>query len=491
MKGLILAITLTLSAEACADLPPDVGRWQSMALEDIEAAHARIVEAHPGVIDAERPDFNTWVQQGHEQAKALVKYVMSYDTAVAAVRFYTSGFKDDHLTYSDDIREDFPIWVTGWNIERKDGQYVVATVVPDWSAELPPIGSTWTGCDGDQSDEVLEAVVGPFVNRRSGDRSREQQAAMLWMRRPVPENLRECTFVAPEGDMVRLAVSYQPITTRKFVDAWPRVNSGDANARNSFDLTDGLLWVNAGRLNMREDSSDLLELDQMLAGLEAVTGARAIVFDVRGNRGGDSGIGDRIFAAATGGLDFEQDDLDSLPPYYAQWRVSDFLVAYLGSNVERSRRLYGADSSRVRNEVAFRDRVLTAKALGQSWVDQPAGRSMTRTDVAARNGHLRRFDGKIALLTDSGCMSACLDFVDVVLQAPNSMHVGQTTGADSVYMVGSLSRLPSGNRFMMPVKVWRNRTRGNNESLSPDLLVDLDREESEVRRDVRRALGLN
>lgn len=461
-----------------------------MAHADLDAVHARIVEAHPGVIDPTNPGFNTWVEQGYEQAKVFLPYVVSYDTAMAVVRYYAIGFEDGHLAYSDDIREDFPVFVTGWNITRKDDKYVVATALPDWPVPLPMVGAAWIGCDGLSAEEVLQTRIAPFADRRAGDESRNHRASVLWMQLPVAENLRECTFRTAAGDTMQLPVGYQAISNDKFFAALPSVHDGGARAANAFEVQGGVLWVRAGNFNLRDGSSDLRELDSMLAGLKDVHDIRAIVFDARGNHGGDSGIGDRIFEAATGGLEFDQTDLNSLPCYYAQWRVSEFLAQYLGSIIEENTRLYGGDSPRVAEDTAFRDKVLAAKAAGQSWVEQDAGRTITRGAVTARHGHLRRFDAKIALLTDSECVSACLDFADIVLKVPGVVHVGQTTGADSVYMVGSRSTMPSGNRLVMPVKVWRNRTRGNNEALVPDVPIDLTADESTIRRDALHALGL-
>jgi len=490
-KQLLLGVSILFSAEVCADALSEIERWQALALADLEAAKARIMEAHPGAIDAERPDFHVWVHKGFEQARDHVKHVISYDTAVAAVRFYTSGFEDDHLIYSDDIRGDFPIWITGWRIERSNGNYLVATVVPDWQVALPPVGSIWTGCDGAPAEHVLRGRIGPFVNRGSGEAGLISQMAMLGMRLPVAKNLQECSFLTPEGDSLSLAISYHPVTVEQFVDSWPRAKAGGTSQGNSFDVGDGVLWARAGRFDMREKSSDLIELDRMLAGLETVQEVHTIVFDVRGNRGGDSGVGDRIFNAATGGLELDQNDLAELPPYYAEWRVSDYLLDYLSSSIEASKRLYGADSPRVRQEIEFRDSVMEAKAQGKLWVEQHAGKSITRADVVARHGRLRRFSGRVVLLTDGRCMSACLDFADTVLQVPNSIHIGQVTGADSVYMVGSLAKLPSGNRLSLPVKVWRNRTRGNNEALRPDVTIDLGQDEAKIRQAVLRALSVN
>ena len=67
-------------------------------------------------------------------------------------------------------------------------------------------------------------------------------------------------------------------------------------------------------------------LRTMLAELPKLEGVRAIVFDARLNGGGDSSVGDRIFEAATGGLDFDKSGIDRLPQTHAQWRVSDVAI---------------------------------------------------------------------------------------------------------------------------------------------------------------------
>lgn len=486
---LAILATLALFATTMTSAAPasDAERWQAMARADLDAMHARIVEAHPGVIDSKNPEFSTWLEKGYEQAKTFIPYVVSYDTAMAVMRYYGAGFEDGHLMYSDNVREDFPILVTGWHITLKDSEYVVSTALTNWSVPLPPVGAIWIGCDGLSAEEVLQTMIAPFSDRRIGEESRNTRVSVLWMQLPVANNLRECTFRTVAGDTMQLPVAYQPIT---FDELPGRSQGGEARLVNAFELSDGVLWVRAGNFKLREGSTDRQELERILAELAKVHDVRAIVFDSRGNRGGDSGIGDQIFEAATGGLDFEQTDLDSLPRYYAQWRVSDFLAQFLGSAIDKNTKLYGADSPRVADEIAFRDKVLAAKAAGQAWVDQDAGRTLTRKDVAARHGRLRRFDAKVAMLTESECVSACLDFADIVLQVPGVVHVGQATGADSVYMVGSRSQMPSGNVFVMPVKVWRNRARGNNQALVPDIVINLENDDASVRQAVLHAIGL-
>jgi hypothetical protein len=71
------------------------------------------------------------------------------------------------------------------------------------------------------------------------------------------------------------------------------------------------------------------------------------------------------------------------------------------------------------------------------------------------------------VLTDYGCVSACLDAVDL-LTALGARHVGRETSADSVYMNAREQRLTSGRAAIdVPMKVYRGRKRGNNETAKP------------------------
>jgi hypothetical protein len=480
-RPVLLALLLGVTNAALA---ADAVSWREMAKMDLDAAHDAIVEAHPGVIDPENPAFNAWVEKGYEEAKAHLPFVLSYDTALAAVRYYTAGFEDGHLLYSDDIRQGFPVIVTGWNITGGNGQYTVASTIAGWKVALPPVGARWLGCDGQSADTVLRTRVGPFVTRQHGTKADASRVRMLWARRPIARDLQNCSFRLPDGETITLPVAYGVVTEDQFFAAMQSSGDGSSRLPNDLAVLDDVLWVRAANFTLRPGSGDQAELEILIRQLEAAAPARAIVFDARGNRGGDSGIGDQIFQAATGGLDLDGESINSLPRYYAQWRVSDYLIRYLTKSLEEIRALYGHASARVAADEQFFERVVVARGKGQPWVDQDAGRRITRRDVAARGGRLRRPVGHVLLLTDAGCVSACLDFADTVLQVPGSMHVGEKTGADSVYMVGSWSRLPSGNKLVLPVKVWRNRVRGNNEPLEPDVEVKLDRDEASIRAEV-------
>jgi hypothetical protein len=71
------------------------------------------------------------------------------------------------------------------------------------------------------------------------------------------------------------------------------------------------------------------------------------------------------------------------------------------------------------------------------------------------------FHGQIIYLTDNVCVSACLDFSDMVLALPRVTHVGPPTSADTTYMEVRDVTLPSNNGVLnFATKVYRGSSRG-------------------------------
>ena len=69
-------------------------------------------------------------------------------------------------------------------------------------------------------------------------------------------------------------------------------------------------WIYTANFTLNKQ--DVLALESMLATLRDLKGV-TIVFDSRGNKGGDSSVGTSIFDAATGGLAFDLEGVEKLP----------------------------------------------------------------------------------------------------------------------------------------------------------------------------------
>jgi Peptidase family S41 len=449
--------------------------WQALARADLEAVHDTIERAHPGAIDLLNPEFRVWMEDGYHRALALLPRVYDYNSMLDAVRYYVVGFQDGHLLYSDDVRTqatlDAPFPIVGWRLGVVNGDFVVTKVWADFPSELPPVGSRLLQCDGQDPEALYRERIAPYFDQRplAVDKALVADLLPAWSTGLRGDELKRCQFSTPTGQL-EIRVTYVP---EPVVEAFTFLRPVASPKRaNGFTLNDGVLWIRAANFQLSAED------DRVLEEVRRLKEVRAIVFDARGNGGGDSSVGGRIFMAATGGLEYDLRGIEKLPRLYAQWRVSGVSIAAAADHIQTVKSVYGDRGPRVDRALAFWEGLRRAQSAGQLWYEQWEGPEwgyrVDRDEIIRRHGRLKRFSGKIMLVTDSHCASACLDFADAVRLVPGALHVGKTTSADSVYIDMGSEVMPSGNRLWMPLKVWRNRLRGNNEPLIPDVTFDCD-----------------
>jgi Peptidase family S41 len=463
--------------------------WQALAKADLDAVYQTIKDVHPGAIDELNPRFNDWVEQGYREALALIPQVRSYDEMLNAVRYYTVGFRDGHLGYSDGIRGDSPAYAMNFRLVYRDGSFVVAAVAPVSKGPIPPLGAKLVTCDGRDARSIWETNVAPFFDRRAINWN--EDFPHVQRRSPSSFELKSCKFKLVSGEEQDFAIAYEPMRGQVYYEKFVLPLLRFPNANNVFELKEGVLWVRAG--NFKLQGEELRAFDSVIEKLTALQGdasVRAIVFDTRGNAGGDSAFGDRIFEAATGGLDFDTANTEGLKRRSALWRVSDAAIKRAVEMREQTLRDFGKESSNYDSAERLRRDLFAAKAKHEAWVELDAGFRFDRAEVAKRGGRLRKFGGPVALLTDSNCASACLDFADLVMLTPNALHLGQTTSSDTLYIDVAFIPMPSGNGLVLPLKVWRNRLRASDEALIPSVPIELEgKDESVVRKTVLQAIA--
>jgi len=474
------ATSATAQTPTVSSKPPEY--WQAFVKADLDAVHQTILDAHPGVLDEQNPAFGDWAERGYREALQLQTLVFNYDSALAMVRYYTTGFLDGHLGYSDDARGKDPIVLAGFSLQREGEQYLVTmTAAAPWPVALPPLGARLLACDGRTPEAIIASDIAPFIDRRDLQRSQELRTSFMNHLFLAGRELKRCSFeVPPDGRRLDLEVRYLPLDLDR---AFELISAGPRHAvhENSFDFRGGVLWVRAGNFSLKPEQAQALE--NVLADLNGLQATpRAIVFDVRGNAGGDSRVGHRLFEAATGGLDYSRDGLDKLPQMHALWRVSEQSLKAARWGLDRDVSLYGAGSESAKYLRDLLAQLEAAQAAEQPWVTQEEGPLLTRSEMQRRGARLKRYpDSRVLLVTDGVCASACLDMADEVLQVPGSVQVGQVTSADSLYIDVGRVRMPSGNNLIVPLKVWRNRPRGNNQPLVPDVPVKAIDDDAAVR----------
>lgn len=460
--GTLLLATLGV-AEATQAQDHD---WQAITLADLRQIHATLLEAHPGVIDSQNPQFKDWLEQGYAQARQLAAQAHSSREALAVLRFYLSGFEDGHLWIVPS--QQAPSRWAGWTLDLRGDEFRVGHAATGWPVPLPPLGSTILSCDNTAIEALIRTEIAPYNDRRLHLKSSWAQLARFVTidhgAYPVLDRR------LPQSCLARLADGSQ----REFPLQWQA--GGEQEARLSQaaptqslrSLGQGRYWIHAS--NFMPSQAEHESLEQLLEQIRQIDDARLVVLDTRGNNGGNSLVGSQLLFALLGSSAAAQANQESHA--YALWRVSPLALATLDDRLDSIEKNYGRNSETYRFILALQALMQKARAQQQPWVRQPdaALERLTEQELSGARG----FTGRLALITDSRCASACLDFADAVLKVPGTVHLGLSTSADTPYIDIGAKRLPSGAEFWLPLKVWRNRARDNNQAYEPQFVYDGD-----------------
>ena len=467
----LLFLACTSHAQAGSQPPrptPEQARheaqhWSHIAAEHIRRAHRIIEQAHPAILDPGAHDFHQWFSQGYDQAMALARRATTQQRAFAALRFYTSGYRDDHLTVWNTFDSDVSIWA-GWVVQRQGGSYRVAGRAAQWPVDTPQTGEQVLSCDGRPLDDLLGDKVAPFVNRLTyleatkshlaWHLTHESPTAPLW----EPLRVRQCATRTATGEIRHYGMAWQPLTDKdsKALAQHRRPRQGITEVRP------GVHWIHASNFQPGSRKA-VARFEQMLDAIRQTGDAQAVVLDVRGNGGGSSLLGYRILLALLTDAILKEDAAQPQQPR-AYWRVSQLALEVFEEGKAHSRETEGEDSLSYQFAQQMASLMKEAASRGQDFVEQPGGEeSHPEFQQDAAQERARRFSGKLVLVTDANCMSACLDFVSEALQIPGIVHVGSPTRTDTPYTEAASKALSPNVMLRVPLKVWKNHGRQDKE----------------------------
>ena len=211
------------------------------------------------------------------------------------------------------------------------------------------------------------------------------------------------------------------------------------------------------------------ELNALIDLLTQFRDREIIVFDCRGNSGGNSQWGVNILTGLYGKefVDYliSYDD-KGLKKTFVEWRVSEDNLNYIQKQLVSLEKKFGTDAQiyQIFHQISegMHESLIKKKELYREMPIIP------ESDHAFFKKPRNLVKGKVFFLTDCNCASACLSFADLLLEIENVIHVGHPTYADSVYMDSRSIQLPSRlAHLFFPIKVYRNRKRNNNQPYIP------------------------
>ncbi len=441
--------------------------WAMVAYHDLVFMRQAIDAAHPAVLDKDDVEFHAWREEGYVQAQALAARASNERQATAAVRFYAVGFKDGHLVVAPNpARRARNAWA-GWIMQERNGEYFVAERANHWPIALPPVGARILECDDRAVSTLVREEIMPFTDRRVSlvgvRRSLASHVTVETSFQPFwREPVQSCLAELPDGQRQRF-----PMLWREEDEGLRRAFATRRYPLGLHDMGGGTYWVNVS--NFQLGQAGLAQLERLLAQLRRLDAAKMVILDTRGNQGGNSAFGERILRAL-----FKQ----AMPPDDEQttawWRVSKIAIDNLRAHVDRYRALEGDTGPDAHTLAQLLEQMLAAHGRGASWL-----RDEYVPEVAEQVEHRGSpFQGRVALITDAHCASACLDFADAVLRIPGAVHLGESTSADTDYLDVTLLPMPSGLTMVLPLKVYRGRARRSNEALVPHFVYGGDMDDT-------------
>ncbi|MFC7380530.1 peptidase S41 [Brevundimonas sp. GCM10030266] len=445
--------------------------WSVTLARDAKAVHDIIAENHPGMHDTLNPGFRAKVDNGLAVALHRAETTTDAGGWWWALRSYVASFDDGHMQVGmTDGSYGFPARWPGFLTIYRGADQVVADRLTD-DPSTPPLGARLIDCDGVAADRLAETRIGEFRGRWFLESQRAQLGDWLFLNGSNPwiAEMGECRFER-NGQTRSYALNWRSIETADLSARRRRLSPRASSEFGLKTMDDGGLWLSMPSFDSEPGSDAYVALTNLLAEAQTkqdvLRKAPWVVLDLRGNGGGSSHWSDHL-ATLLWGSDWRR--THDLPSSDAvDWRASDDNIAEIVSFIDQLK-AGGGDA----DLITWGDKAITgmraAKAAGQDYWREDDGAPTATPEAPAHTAPapVNPMQGRVFVLTDSGCGSACLDAVDI-WKAAGAVQIGRETAADTVYMEVRNAALPSGLAGIgVPMKVYRGRARGNNEPQRP------------------------
>jgi hypothetical protein len=492
MKLSLHATALVLSAigGAHAAAPQTPEQWRAALQRDIEAGYQLTLENHPGVHDAQNPDFLKHLNAARDGALALSGKVQDAAGYAAAIQRFTVLVHDGHagLFWKVDSYlkpERWPGFVAVW---RGDGMYVYAS-----QPGGPARGAQILSCDGKSAEQLMRENLFSFMGRI--DEPGQWWSMSRWLftdrHNPFIQLPQRCDFLS-EGRRSTLQLAWQE-RNEQYTQWRNDAYNGDRLPVGLTEPRPKLFWAAMPSFapNAEEREAYAAMNREVAARRDRLLEADAVVIDLRHNQGGSS-TWSRNFAGALWGEGRVERRMNS---YFAKtetwYRASPGNTAYFGELAERMAAEKQPDTEAWAR--AIHKNMQAALAKGEKfWIkrDEDDGKPVPNPEAEVA-GDPAAFTKPVYVIVPGQCASACLDALDVFTRFPNTKLIGAPSSADSTYMEVRYAMLESGLAgAIIPNKVYVGRPRGNGVVYTPALVVkDVDWSTSTFLKAVERDLA--
>ena len=447
--ALLLAVVLwaAMAAAHSQAPPPATGPWRALLASDLAFLRQTLETRYIYAVYPGGEPWQSLYAPALARATEAAAKVDDFSGYRAVLSRLVSEFQDPHLRLTLALQPSRYQW-PGVALHFSNGRYLVGT------SRVPAIatGAELSACDGrplDQWIDELAALEGGIPGLES-TRVLFAARVLLDVGNPFRPRPARCTIGGVDRELVWTSIG---------AEAWAAATTLRSDAPEAptglSDFGTRGAWIRLPSMTPR-NKSEADAYHAVIREAPALRDREVIVFDVRGNGGGAYNWFIAMLRALYG-ADYAS--------YHARERLKIQPVFVAGTyptgprpaNADPFNTPDDADLSRVIDEV----RPLWLKG----------GREVTVVGASDDRRRLRPAGppppnpvrARVFVLTDHGCGSACLSFVDEMLQFPGVRQIGRDTWVDRRSGSSLPYALPSGiGTVLVPSMVRENRERGEN-----------------------------
>ncbi len=419
----------------------ELNPWSLLASNDVKAMHKILEEDSPATVPSYgTKDFNVWFDSGYAQALKKAQSVTSYEGYRASLQFYASGFESEHLGINFLTTLPHRSW-PGFLVSLRDNQYVV--IYRESDPHLPPLGAILLSCDGQSPDTLMKQNILPYA---PSGLALAKNIPATWVTaipylfidndNPWAKQPLSCVFKLKQH---KQDYSLNWHYLGKASDAVNTILTHPDHPFTIQTFNNHGIWISIPVFNPDHTSDQGDFLKKIIAQIVTYRNKSVIVFDLRGNGGGNSDYSHNLMRNLYG-----DDYIASLgknhiwnTPWQIGIRVSTDNIKMLQEQQDQERL----------------EKIYAAQKKGELIARYPINIMPPSRQIS--NSVTNPVHAKVILLTDGYCGSTCWQFVRDMLQIPAVVQVGQATHFMTPYTQPMPITLPSGIAvFIVPTQVY-------------------------------------
>ncbi len=434
--------------------------WKSIFQKDLKIIYDTLQENHPGFYDDQNPKFKEWLNDGYQQALNKLDGISSFADYIYGLRLFVNGFKDGHLRIQFD-KSLLPAEWPGFCIGYQKGKFIV---VHSDKKDIP-LGAELISCDDESPIAWLKKNVLSFIDARNIEASIFVMAPYLslWEGTVFVARPKKYIFKTNSGSQ-EAGPAWQKISIADYFSKLPKNPQQKASIK---ELGINQVWISIPSFYPQTPKEEDC-LNNLISSISHYASYDLVIFDVRGNGGGNSYYGSMMLKNLYG-EEYYNTTLKKLhDKKYVEWRASQGNIDYLKKLLIKLEKQFG------QSEIVsvFSDTISgmqKSQLMGNLFY-----KAMNSSKGTEELHHIRKpLHARIIAITDNYCASACLNFLDELFTLDSVIHIGLATNADTNYMECRDVKLSSSLVTLhFPIKVFRNRIRKPNEVYIPLYHID-------------------